>query len=61
MKSDETSAAVVSADEIIAFIDRIVAGFKPRRIVLFGSFANGSPTEDSARLRGDRSDCARRS
>jgi predicted nucleotidyltransferase len=47
MKNDKTSAPVVSADLIIAFVDRIVAGFKPRRIVLFGSYACGSPTEDS--------------
>ena len=43
----ETSVTVVSADQIIAFVDRIAASFKPRRIVLFGSYARGSPTEDS--------------
>src|SRR5438045_166316 len=47
MKTYETSATVVSADQIIAFIDRIVAGFKLRRIVLFGSYARGRPTQDS--------------
>lgn len=47
MKIDETPATRVSADQIIAFVDRIAAGFKPRRIVLFGSYARGSPTEDS--------------
>src|SRR5438445_8336099 len=47
MKPYKTSATVVSADQIIAFVDRIAAGFKPRRIVLFGSYACGSPTEDS--------------
>ncbi len=47
MNTNETSAMVVSADEIIAFVDRITAGFKPRRIVLFGSYACGIPTADS--------------
>ena len=45
MKSPET--ALVSADQIIAFADQIAAGFKPQRIVLFGSYAHGAPTEDS--------------
>jgi predicted nucleotidyltransferase len=47
MNTNESSANVVSADEIIAFADRVAASFKPRRIVLFGSYACGSPTEDS--------------
>src|SRR5438128_9065340 len=47
MKTYETFATVVSADRIIAFVDRIAAGFKPRRIVLFGSYACGTPTADS--------------
>src|SRR5438034_6449525 len=47
MNTYGTSAMVVSADQIIAFVDRIAAGFKPRRIILFGSYACGSPTEDS--------------
>jgi predicted nucleotidyltransferase len=47
MKTNETAAPVISADQIIAFVDRIVAGFKPCRIVLFGSYACGSPTPDS--------------
>src|SRR5438445_1962803 len=47
MKTYETSATVVTADEIIAFVDRIAASFKPRRIVLFGSYACGKPTGDS--------------
>src|SRR5438046_7919297 len=47
MKTYETSATVVSADQILAFVDRIAVGFKPRRIVLFGSYACGSPTLDS--------------
>jgi predicted nucleotidyltransferase len=47
MNTHEPSATVVSADAIIAFVDRIAAGFKARRIVLFGSYARGSPTKDS--------------
>jgi len=47
MSTYEGSAGVVSAAHIIAFVDRIAAGFKPRRIVLFGSYARGVPTEDS--------------
>lgn len=47
MKPVETPATVVSADEIIAFVARIAAAFKPRRIVLFGSYASGHPTADS--------------
>src|SRR5437588_10702533 len=38
---------MVPANEIIDYVDRIVARFKPRRIVLFGSYAYGNPTEDS--------------
>jgi predicted nucleotidyltransferase len=47
MNSHETSSPVVSADEIAVHVDRIVAGFKPWRIILFGSYACGSPTADS--------------
>jgi uncharacterized protein len=38
---------MVSANQIIDYVDRIVARFKPRRIVLFGSYAYGDPTENS--------------
>jgi len=47
MNNYETFSAVVDANQIIAFVDQIAAVFKPRRIVLFGSYACGSPTEDS--------------
>src|SRR5436190_17535199 len=47
MNTSDTSATVVSADEIVAFVDRIAAGFKPQRIILLGSYACGNPTEDS--------------
>jgi predicted nucleotidyltransferase len=38
---------MVSSKQIIQYVDRIVARFKPRRVVLFGSYAWGRPTEDS--------------
>ena len=47
MNSHETSVAPANADQIIGFVDRIAAGFKPQRIVLFGSYARGAPTADS--------------
>jgi uncharacterized protein len=47
MKTYETSATRVSADQILAFVDRIAVAFKPQRIVLFGSYACGTPTADS--------------
>jgi uncharacterized protein len=47
MNGDDASKTAASADRIIAFVDRIAAAFKPRRIVLFGSYACGSPTKDS--------------
>jgi predicted nucleotidyltransferase len=47
MKPVETPETVVSADEIITYADRIAAAFRPRRIVLFGSYAAGRPTADS--------------
>jgi predicted nucleotidyltransferase len=47
MNTDKTPAPLVTADQIIAFIDRIAARFKARRIILFGSYACGRPTEDS--------------
>ena len=38
---------MVSMKEIKAFSARIAKEFKPRRIVLFGSYADGAPTDDS--------------
>jgi predicted nucleotidyltransferase len=38
---------VVPIRDIRAFARRIAAEFKPRRIILFGSYACGRPTEDS--------------
>jgi predicted nucleotidyltransferase len=39
--------AMVAMREIRALGRRIAERFKPRRIVLFGSYAYGTPTEDS--------------
>jgi predicted nucleotidyltransferase len=47
MNTDKTSATLATAHQIIAFVGRIAAGFTPRRIILFGSYAFGNPTEDS--------------
>ncbi|HID94921.1 MAG TPA: nucleotidyltransferase domain-containing protein [Candidatus Latescibacteria bacterium] len=33
--------------EIEEIVKRIVTGYKPEKIVLFGSYAYGNPTEDS--------------
>lgn len=38
---------MVAMRDIRAFARRIAAEFKPRRIILFGSYAYGTPTEDS--------------
>ena len=39
--------AVVKRNQIRAFNDAIAREFRPRKIVLFGSYAYGKPTEDS--------------
>ena len=38
---------MATPDQIIEYVERIVATFKPHRVVLFGSYAYGGPTEDS--------------
>lgn len=38
---------MVSMKQIREFSGRIAREFRPQRIVLFGSYANGSPTADS--------------
>jgi len=32
---------------ITGIVDRIVRGYKPEKVILFGSYAYGQPTEDS--------------
>ena len=38
---------MVSREQIQDFVDRVVRGFRPRQVILFGSYAYGTPTEDS--------------
>jgi len=32
---------------IIEIVDRIIKGYEPKKVILFGSYAYGEPTEDS--------------
>lgn len=38
---------MISMPQIQRYCDAIAAAFKPRKIILFGSYAYGQPTEDS--------------
>ena len=38
---------MVAAEQILKFVDVVAAKFRPQRIVLFGSYAYGTPTPDS--------------
>lgn len=38
---------MVTEEQIQAIVRRIVQGYQPDRIILFGSYAYGTPTEDS--------------
>jgi predicted nucleotidyltransferase len=38
---------MVEIDDILRFVEGVAAKVRPQRIVLFGSYAYGSPTEDS--------------
>ncbi|GAB3289733.1 nucleotidyltransferase domain-containing protein [Hymenobacter humi] len=38
---------MITEEQIQAIVQRIVAGYQPDRIILFGSYAYGTPTEDS--------------
>ncbi|MEW6607051.1 MAG: nucleotidyltransferase domain-containing protein [bacterium] len=38
---------MVSQEQIDEIKTRIAENFKPQKIILFGSYANGTPTEDS--------------
>ena len=38
---------MISRDEIQSFVDQVVRHFRPTRVILFGSYAYGQPTEDS--------------
>jgi predicted nucleotidyltransferase len=38
---------MIERNRIQAFVDEVVQQFHPKRVVLFGSYAYGKPTEDS--------------
>jgi predicted nucleotidyltransferase len=38
---------MISRREIQAFVDQVVRRFRPAKVILFGSYAWGRPTEDS--------------
>jgi hypothetical protein len=38
---------MISRRAIQAFVDEVVRQFRPAKVILFGSYANGHPTEDS--------------
>ena len=38
---------MVPREQIRAFVDQVVARFRPSRVILFGSYADGKPTADS--------------
>lgn len=38
---------MIEIERIEAFSNQIFSRFQPNRIILFGSYANGNPTEDS--------------
>ena len=38
---------MITKDQIDEITRRIVDNFKPQKIILFGSYANGTPTEES--------------
>lgn len=38
---------MIDRKEIEAFVERIAAEFHPERVILFGSYARGTPTPDS--------------
>lgn len=38
---------MITQEQINEITDRIVRSFKPQKIILFGSYANGKPTEES--------------
>lgn len=38
---------MITQEQINEIADRIVEKFKPQKIILFGSYANGTPTDES--------------
>jgi predicted nucleotidyltransferase len=42
-----TGSTMIDKEDIVALAERIAREFAPERIILFGSYAYGTPTEDS--------------
>lgn len=38
---------MATREQIQALVDKLVAGYQPEKVILFGSHAYGTPTEDS--------------
>ena len=38
---------MVNVEQIIEFVDRVTEAFRPDQVILFGSYAYGTPTTDS--------------
>jgi len=38
---------IITEQQIKEIIEEIVEGYQPQKIILFGSYASGTPTEDS--------------
>ena len=38
---------MITQEQIDAVVAEVVANFKPKKIILFGSYASGKPTKDS--------------
>ncbi len=38
---------MINKDKISEIVDKIVSGYNPEKIILFGSYAIGNPTENS--------------
>lgn len=38
---------MIGSDKIADIVTKIVSGYNPEKIILFGSYATGKPTEDS--------------
>jgi len=38
---------MIGIDKITEIVNKIVSGYSPEKIILFGSYANGNPNEDS--------------
>jgi len=38
---------MITVKEINMVVEKIISGFRPQKIILFGSYADGQPTNDS--------------